>query len=193
MSVTGRMPSSARGRLETTWRTPGGCVENVWTSAASTQAPPTLHAVSKHRGSHSRILGVITLHEETNMARLLPDPTFYPSPTMASGAPSETLAYVALLAPEGNGKKDALGVVGPGPAAPHLRRLVGRLHLPNGGNALHHVGWNACSSRLCAHAPNPHAERRYLIVPRTNSPRNHVIDTAPDPRNARLVKVIEGD
>ena len=127
------------------------------------------------------------------MARLLPDPTFYPSPTMASGAPSETLAYVALLAPEGNGKKDALGVVDTDPASPHFGRLIGRLDLPNGGNELHHFGWNACSSHLCAHAPNPHAERRYLIVPGTNSSRIHVIDTAPDPRNPRLVKVIEGE
>ena len=31
------------------------------------------------------------------MARMLPDPTFYPSPRMASEAPAETLAYVALL------------------------------------------------------------------------------------------------
>ena len=31
------------------------------------------------------------------MARLLPDPTFYPSPAMAVEAPVETLAYVALL------------------------------------------------------------------------------------------------
>ena len=45
------------------------------------------------------------------MARLLPDPTFYPSPRMAGEAPAESLAYVALLTPGTNGKKDALGVV----------------------------------------------------------------------------------
>lgn len=43
------------------------------------------------------------------MTRMLPDPTFYPSPAMASQAPAESLAYVALLTPESNGKKDALG------------------------------------------------------------------------------------
>jgi selenium-binding protein 1 len=127
------------------------------------------------------------------MARLLPDPTFYPSPTMAIEAPDETLAYVALLTPEVNGKKDALGVVDTDPTSPHFGRLVGRLDLPNGGNELHHFGWNACSSHLCGHAPNPHAERRYLILPGTHSSRIHVIDTAPDPRNPRLVKVIEGE
>jgi methanethiol oxidase len=127
------------------------------------------------------------------MSRLLPDPTFYTSPTTAIEAPSEKLAYVALLTPEVNGKKDALGVVDTDPTSPHFGRLVGRLDLPNGGNELHHFGWNACSSHLCAHAPNPHAERRYLILPGTHSSRIHIIDTAPDPRNPRLVKVIEGE
>ena len=33
------------------------------------------------------------------MPKLLPDQSFYPSPTMAMQAPVETLAYVALLNP----------------------------------------------------------------------------------------------
>ena len=45
------------------------------------------------------------------MARMLPDPTFYPSPKMAGEAPAESLAYVALLTNGQNGNKDALGVV----------------------------------------------------------------------------------
>ncbi len=36
-------------------------------------------------------------------------------------------------------------------------------------------------------------ERRYLVVPGTHSSRIHVVDTQPDPRNPRLVKVIEGE
>src|SRR5215207_6999661 len=127
------------------------------------------------------------------MARMLPDPTFYPSPTMAGEAPAEQLAYVALLTPGTNGKKDALGVVDTDPASPDYGRLVGRLDFPHGGNELHHFGWNACSSHLCAHAPNPHVERRYLVLPGTNSSRIHIVDTHPDPRKPRLVKVIEGE
>jgi methanethiol oxidase len=127
------------------------------------------------------------------MARLLPDPTFYPTPRMAAEAPAESLAYVALLTPGTNGKKDALGVVDTDPASPGYGRLVHRLDLPNGGNELHHFGWNACSSHLCAYAPNPHVERRYLVLPGTNSSRIHVVDTAPDPRRPTLTKVIEGD
>ena len=127
------------------------------------------------------------------MARLLPDPTFYPSPALAAEAPPEKLAYVALLTPGENGKKDAIGVIDTDPASPEYGRLVGKVEFPNGGNELHHFGCNACSSHLCGYAPNPHAERRYLVVPGTHSSRIHVVDTQPDPRSPQLVKVIEGE
>ena len=127
------------------------------------------------------------------MTRLLPDPTFYPSPAMAGEAPAEQLAYVALLASGQNGRKDALGVVDADPASAAYGQLVGKVEFPHGDNELHHFGWNACSSHLCAYASNPHVERRYLVVPGTHSSRIHVVDTQPDPRNPRLVKVIEGE
>jgi len=127
------------------------------------------------------------------MARLLPDPTFYPSPKMAGEARPESLAYVALLTSGHNGQKDALGVVDTDPASPDYGRLVGKLQFPHGGNELHHFGWNACSSHLCAYAPNPHMERRFLVVPGTKSSRIHIVDTMPDPRKPRLAKVIEGE
>jgi selenium-binding protein 1 len=127
------------------------------------------------------------------MARMLPDPTFYPSPRMASEAPAEKLAYVALLTASENGKKDALGVISTDPTSKDYGRLVYKLELPQGGNELHHFGWNACSSHLCAYAPQPHVERRYLVLPGTHSSRIHVIDTEPDPGKPRLLKVIEGE
>ena len=127
------------------------------------------------------------------MARLLPDRTFYPSPAMAAEAPAEELAYVALLASGDHGKKDALGVVDTNPASKTYGKLISKVEFPNGGNELHHFGWNACSSHLCAYAPNPHMERRYLVVPGTHSSRIHIVDTQPDPRNPRLTKVIEAD
>ena len=127
------------------------------------------------------------------MPRWTPDPTFYPSPTLASTAPQEGLAYVALLAPGGNGQRDGLGVIDTMPDSPTFGRIVGRLDFPQGGNELHHFGWNACSSHLCPYAPHAHVERRYLVVPGTHSSRIHIVDTKPDPRNPRLVKVIEGE
>ncbi|HEY0672428.1 MAG TPA: selenium-binding protein SBP56-related protein [Longimicrobiales bacterium] len=127
------------------------------------------------------------------MARLLPDPTFYPSPMMAAEAPAEQLAYVALLAAGENGQKDALGVVDTDATSKSYGQLIGKLDFPQGGNELHHFGWNACSSHLCAYAANPHVERRYLVVPGTHSSRIHVVDTQPDPRRPKLVRVIEGE
>jgi selenium-binding protein 1 len=127
------------------------------------------------------------------MSRMLPDSTFYASPELAMEAPPEKLAYVALLAPEGNGKTDALGVVDTDPASATYGKLVHEVEFPNAGNELHHFGWNACSSHLCPYVPHAHVERRYLVVPGTHSSRIHVVDTKPDPRRPKLVKVIEGE
>ena len=112
-----------------------------------------------------------------------PDPTFYPSPTLAMQAPPESLAYVALLNADltGTARKDAIGVVDTDPQSPNYGRLVGETTLPDGDNELHHFGWNACSSHLCPYAPNAHVERRYLVVPGTASSRIHILDTKPDP------------
>jgi methanethiol oxidase len=120
-----------------------------------------------------------------------PDPTFYPSPKLASEAPAEKLAYVALLNPTYSGQADAISVVDVDPSSSRYGKVVGSVEMPNAGDELHHFGWNACSSCLCPYAPHPHIERRYLVVPGIRSSRIHIIDTKPDPRNPKIVKVIE--
>jgi len=125
------------------------------------------------------------------MSMWRPDPTFYPSPKMAMQAPAEKLAFVAMLNAKDNGRPDALGVVDVDPASMGYGHLVGQVDMPNAGDELHHFGWNACSACLCPHAPHPHVERRYLVVPGINSSRIHIIDTKPDPRKPQIVKVIE--
>jgi selenium-binding protein 1 len=128
------------------------------------------------------------------MARLTPDPTFYPSPRSAMEAPVEQLAYVVTLnTPNGGAtaRPDAMCVLDVDPASSSYGHVVGRTDMPNVGDELHHFGWNACSSALCPYAPHPHVERRYLLVPGLRSSRIHVLDTKPDPRQPRLVKVIE--
>src|SRR5216683_1256564 len=124
------------------------------------------------------------------MATWTPDPTFYPSARMAMQAPPEKLAYVAVLHVAGD-KPDALGVVDLDPKSPSYGELIGRTPMPNAGDELHHFGWNACSTALCPYAPHPHVERRYLIVPGLRSSRIHIIDTKPDPRQPKIVRVIE--
>jgi len=126
------------------------------------------------------------------MPKLLPDQSFYPSPTMAMQAPPETLAYVALLNPDPTAS-DALAVLDVDPASPGYGAQVTRVDMPGVGDELHHFGWNACSSCLCPYSPHPHMQRRYLVVPGMRSSRIHILDTAPDPSQPRLVKVIEAD
>jgi selenium-binding protein 1 len=82
-------------------------------------------------------------------------------------------------------------VVDVDPRSPTYGQVVGRVELPYAGDELHHFGWNACSSALCPYAPHPHVQRRYLILPGLRSSRIYIVDTQPDPRSPRLVRVIE--
>jgi methanethiol oxidase len=119
-----------------------------------------------------------------------PDQTFYPSPKMAMQAKPETTAFVAMLDPTRT-TPDALAIVDVEPTSRTYGQMVGRVDMPNCGDELHHFGWNACSSCLCPYSPHPHTERRYLVVPGMRSSRIHVIDTKPDPRQPKIVKVIQ--
>src|SRR3954465_9903032 len=124
------------------------------------------------------------------MARLTPDPTFYPSPGVAAEAPPETHAYVVTLNTGTNGDRapDALTVIDLEPGSGTYGQLVGRLDMPGVGDELHHFGWNACSSALCPWAAHPHVERRYLLVPGLRSSNIHIVDVKDgDPK---LVKTV---
>ena len=72
------------------------------------------------------------------MPLLTPDPTFYPSPTLATQAPPETLAYVSLINTRKDGRPDALGVVDVDPHSNAYGRLVGRTDMVAAGDELHH-------------------------------------------------------
>ncbi len=124
------------------------------------------------------------------MATWTPDPTFYPSPRLAGRAPAEKIAYVAEFDPARR-RADRIAVVDVDPGSPTHATIVGRVEMPTPGDELHHFGWNACSSSLCPNAPHPHLERRYLVVPGIRSSRIHILDTKPDPKQPKLVKVIE--
>ena len=69
--------------------------------------------------------------------------------------------------------------------------LVGQVDFPGNDNELHHFGWNACSACLCPQMPHPHMERRYLIVQGIGSSRLHILDTKENPKQPKIVKVIE--
>ena len=80
------------------------------------------------------------------MPLLKPDPTFYPSPTLATQSPREKLAYVALISP-GARQSDAIGVVDVDPESKSYGRLVGQTDMPHAGDELHHFGWNGRLAR----------------------------------------------
>ena len=124
------------------------------------------------------------------MANWTPDPTFYPSPRLAAGAPPEKLAYVASFDPARR-RNDEMAVVDLDSRSPTYGQIVSRVEMPGTGDELHHFGWNACSSCLCPNMPHPHVERRYLIVPGIRSSRIHILDTKPDPSHPKLVRVIQ--
>jgi selenium-binding protein 1 len=112
---------------------------------------------------------------------------------MAMAAPTERLAYVALLNPHDDGRPDALAVLDVDPTSQQYGKEIGRVSFPYAGDELHHFGWNACSAALCPNMPHPHVERRYLLVPGLRSSRMYIVDTQPDPRRPKLVKTIEPD
>src|SRR5215510_3112350 len=125
-----------------------------------------------------------------------PEPSFYPSPRLAQEAPREKLAYVAAIDKIGTlvgsgGEPDGLAVVDLDPASSRYGTIVSLAEMPHVGDELHHFGWNACSASLCPWAPNPHVERRYLVVPGLRSSRIYIFDTKPDPNKPKLVKTIE--
>ncbi len=126
------------------------------------------------------------------MPRLLPDQSFYPSPAMAMKAAPERFGYVALLNPDPTAN-DAMAVLDLDPTSPRYGNQIASVAMPGAGDELHHFGWNACSSCLCPYSPHPHMKRRYLVVPGMRSSRIHILDTEPDPRNPRLVKVIDSE
>ena len=102
------------------------------------------------------------------------------------------MAYVAAFDPDRK-TPDAIAVVDVDPRSKSYSKIISTTPMPNTGDELHHFGWNACSSCLCPNAPHPHAERRYLVVPGLRSSRIHILDTKPDPRAPKIVKVIEPD
>ena len=125
------------------------------------------------------------------MATWTPDPTFYPSPRMAMKAAPETLAYVAAFDPDRQ-TPDAIAVVDVDPESPtysHDRRHGRRCRTP-ATSCIISAGTPARSC-LCPNAPHPHVERRYLVVPGLRSSRIHILDTKPDPKKPKIVKVIE--
>ena len=178
----------------------------IWGSVERCDVPPSsrcgehskvdlIRAESSHTWSHvlsgrssSACLSGTTLG--ISMASWTPDPTFYPSPRPAAGAPPEKLAYVASFDPARR-RNDEMAVVDLDSGSLTYGQILRRVEMSGAGDELHHFGWNACSSCLCPNMPHPHVERRYLIVPGIRSSRIHILDTKPDPKHPEIVRVLQ--
>lgn len=119
-----------------------------------------------------------------------PDPTFHATPKLAMQAPPEKFAYTLLLSPDFS-RPDGIAVVDVDPASPRYGRIVHTVMMPKKGDEFHHFGWNACSSSLSPLSGHAFLERRYLIIPGIRSSRIYVVDTKPDPTQAKIHKIIE--
>ena len=119
-----------------------------------------------------------------------PDPTFHASPKLAMEAPPENFAYTLLLSPDFS-KPDALAVIDVKPGSPTYSQIVHMVTMPYKGDEFHHFGWNACSSALSPLTGHAFLERRYLIIPGLRSSRIYIIDTKPEPTQAKIHKIIE--
>jgi methanethiol oxidase len=119
-----------------------------------------------------------------------PDPTFHATAKLAMEAPPEKYAYILMLSPDFS-QPDGLGVVDVDPNSSEYGKIVHTVMMPNKGDEFHHFGWNACSSALSPLSGHAFLERRYLIIPGLRSSRIYVIDTKPDPTQAKIYKIIE--
>ena len=119
-----------------------------------------------------------------------PDPSFHASPKLAMEAPPENFAFTLLLSPDFS-KPDALAVIDVKPGSSTFSQIVHTVTMPYTGDEFHHFGWNACSSALSPLTGHAFLERRYLIIPGLRSSRIYIVDTKPDPTNAKIHKIIE--
>ena len=70
----------------------------------------------------------------------------YASPQDAVKAPRESLLYtIEIYTGTGIQKPDYLATVDVDPDSPTFSKVIHRLDMPNIGDELHHMGWNACS------------------------------------------------
>lgn len=114
----------------------------------------------------------------------------YSSPEEAIKAPQETVVYtICIYTGTGIEKPDYLATIDADESSDTYGQVISRLEMPVIGDELHHMGWNACSS---CHGDGS-MSRRYLIIPGVRTSNFYIVDTASDPRNPSMHKVIDGE
>jgi len=115
-----------------------------------------------------------------------------PLEAMRSGTRERLLYIPAILnnGLEGADKPDYLATVDLDPESSTYSQVVHRLCMPEPGDELHHMGWNACSS---CHAKKGVSTHNYLVAPGVVSGNIYFIDVKTDPRAPSIFKVIKAE
>ena len=114
----------------------------------------------------------------------------YASPQEAIRAPREKIVYtICIYTGTGIKKPDYLATVDVDETSPTYSQVIHRTELGSGGDELHHMGWNACSSCNGDTTMN----RTYLIIPGVRSNNFYIVNTEKDPRKPFLFKTINGN
>lgn len=114
----------------------------------------------------------------------------YASPQDAISAPREKIVYtICIYTGTGVNKPDYLATVDVDETSSTYSQVIHRTELGSGGDELHHMGWNACSS--CN--DDKTMKRKYLIIPGVRSSNFYIVDTDKNPRKPFLFKTINGD
>eukprot|EP00439_Symbiodinium_sp_Y106_P044587 s1388_g5.t1 len=107
---------------------------------------------------------------------------------MSSGKVEELL-YIPAVQLEKDKKPDYLATIDLNPASKTYGEVIHRLYMPEPGDELHHLGWNACSSCRGQEGRPTHS---FLIAPGVLSGNIHIIDVRSDPRAPKIHKTIPG-
>lgn len=113
----------------------------------------------------------------------------YANPLEAIKGQSEKLLYTTVTYKNtGISKPDYLATIDVDPFSKTYSQVIHRLEMPNIGDELHHMGWNACSS---CHGDNKKS-RRFLVLPSVVSGNIYIVDVLSDAKSPQLFKVIQG-
>ena len=114
----------------------------------------------------------------------------YSSPEEAIKAPPEQLVYtICIYTGTGIEKPDYLATIDADDSSDTYGQVSAAWRCLLSVMELHHMGWNACSS---CHSDSS-MSRRYLIIPGVRTTNFYIVDTATDPRNPSMHKVLDGE
>uniref|UniRef100_A0AC34QKV2 Selenium-binding protein n=2 Tax=Panagrolaimus sp. JU765 TaxID=591449 RepID=A0AC34QKV2_9BILA len=110
----------------------------------------------------------------------------YASPADAIKGPKEKYMFVTCPCAKPEEGPDVLAVIDVDPESETFCKAVSTVIMPNKGDEVHHMGWNACSSCFgCANV-----KRSHLVLPCLNSSRIYLINVL-DPVNPKIDRIVE--